>query len=153
VTQVLAAVLSALHLLALAIGLPAIVIRARALGGALDRATLRRALAADTAWGIAAALWLLTGPARAFGPFEKSATFYLASRLFYLKMALFLFVFALEIRPMVALIGWRRALARGQEPDLARAPGFARVSWIEAAVVVAIVFVASFMARGFGIGH
>lgn len=147
----LSAILSALHLLALAIGLPAIVLRAGALREAGEPAALRRALAADGAWGIAALLWLATGPARAFGPFEKGAAFYLASPLFYLKMSLFLAIFLIEIAPMAGLIRWRMALGRGATPDLGRARLYATMSWIEAALVVAIVFVAAFMARGFGL--
>jgi putative membrane protein len=148
-----AAILSALHLLALAIGLPAVVLRARALRDAPDPAAVRRALDADTAWGIAAVLWLLTGPARVFGPFEKGAAFYLSSPLFYAKIGLFLAVFVIEIAPMATLIRWRMALGRGESPDLGAAPLFATLSWIEAALVVTIVFVAAFMARGFGLAR
>ena len=147
----LSAILSAIHLLALAIGLPAIVFRAAILRTAAHEADVHRALAADTAWGVAALLWLATGPARAFGPFEKGAAFYLSSPLFYLKIALFLAIFLIEITPMAALIRWRMALGRGAAPDLGRAPLYATMSWIEAALVLAIVFVASFMARGFGL--
>jgi putative membrane protein len=145
------AILSALHLLALAIGLPAIVLRALALRAASDPAALRRALAADAAWGIAAILWLVTGPARAFGPLEKGTAFYLSSPLFYAKLGLFLSIFLLEIAPMATFIRWRMALRRGESPDLGAARLFATVSWIEAALVVTIVFVAAFMARGFGL--
>ena len=148
-----AALLSALHLLALALGLPAIVLRARALSGPRERIVPGRVLAADTAWGVAALLWLLTGPARAFGPLEKGSAFYLGSWLFYVKMALFLLVFVLEIRPMIALMRWRAQLRRGETLDLSRAGSYATTSWIEAALVIAIVFVASFMARGFGLRH
>ena len=146
----LSAVLSALHLLALAVGLPAIVLRAKALQGPLDAAGLRRVLHADLAWGVAAALWITTGPGRAFGPFEKGSTFYLSSPLFYIKLGLFVLVVLLEIGPMVGLIGWRRALRAGHSPDVARAGVYAQLSWIEAGLVLVIVFVASFMARGFG---
>jgi putative membrane protein len=148
----LSAIVSALHLLALAIGLPAIVLRAVSLGGPLDASAVRRALVADTAWGIAAFLWLTTGPARAFGPLEKGSTYYLQSPLFYVKLGLFLFVFLIESRPMVALIRWRMALRSGGVPDLSRAGLYARMSWVEAALVITIVFVAAFMARGFGMG-
>jgi len=146
----LSAIVSALHLLALAIGLPAIVLRGRALRGPLDGAGIKRVLAADNAWGIAAILWLTTGPARAFGPLEKGSAFYLSSPLFFLKVSLFLVVFLLEIAPMTALIRWRMALGRGAAPDVTQAPLFARLSTIEAGLVVTIVFVAAFMARGFG---
>jgi putative membrane protein len=149
--RAVAALLSAFHLLALAIGLPAVVLRALALREAADPAALRRAFAADSAWGIAALLWLATGPARAFGPFEKGAAFYLSSPLFYVKLGLFLAVFVLEIAPMAGLIRWRMALGRGDSPDLGAAPLFATLSWIEAAIVVAIVFIAAFMARGVGL--
>jgi putative membrane protein len=145
------AILSAIHLLALAVGLPAIVFRAALLRAPAHAADVHRALAADTAWGVAAVLWIVTGPARAFGPFDKGAAFYLSSPLFTLKIALFLGIFLIEITPMVALIRWRMALGRGAAPDLAHAPLYATLSWIEAALVVAIVFVASFMARGFGL--
>jgi putative membrane protein len=147
----MSAILSALHLLALAIGLPAVVLRARALAEADDPAALRRALTADSWWGIAAVLWLVTGPARAFGPFEKGTAFYLSSPLFYAKLGLFLSIFLLEIVPMATLIRWRMALGRGESPDLGAARLFATLSWIEAALVVTIVFVAAFMARGVGL--
>ena len=144
------AILSSLHLLALAIGLPAIVVRARALAGTLDDAGIRRVLAADTWWGIAALLWITTGPGRAFGPLEKGTVFYLSSPLFWVKLGLFFAVFLLELLPLIGLIRWRMALRGGQMPDLGEARTYAVLSRIEAVLVVAIVFVASFMARGFG---
>ena len=52
--------------LALGLGLPAIFLRGRALRGPLDAAGLTRVLRADSVWGIAAALWLVTGVLRAF---------------------------------------------------------------------------------------
>jgi len=148
-----AAVVSALHLLALAIGLPAIVLRALALSGPRDPGMAPRVLVADSAWGVAALLWLTTGPARAFGPLEKGSAFYLSSWLFYIKMGLFLLVFALEIRPMLAFMRWRGALRKKEAIDLSLAPSYARTSWIQAGLVLVIVFVASFMARGFGLRH
>lgn len=146
----LSAVLSALHLLALAIGFGAVVVRGILLRGRLDLDRLRGIFTADSVWGIAALLWITTGPARAFGPFEKGSNFYLHSPLFYLKLGLFLVVFLLEIPPMTGLIRWRLALRRGDTLDLSRAGLYAKLSRIEAAIVVAIVFVAAFMARGFG---
>jgi putative membrane protein len=73
----ISAILSALHVLALALGLPGVYLRGRALKGPLDRDGLRRLLAADTVWGIAAALWIATGLLRAFGGLEKGSQFYL----------------------------------------------------------------------------
>jgi len=137
-------------MLALAIGLPAIYARTRALKGPLDAEGLRRVFAADSWWGIAALLWIATGPLRAFGPFEKGAPFYLGTWLFHLKLGLFALIFALEIMPMVGLIRWRMALKRGESPDISAAPLYRMLSHIEMALVVLIAFVAAFMARGFG---
>jgi putative membrane protein len=146
----LSAIVSSLHLLALALGLPAVMLRGRALRGPLDDAGLRRLFAADNAWGIAAGLWLATGLLRAFAGLEKGSAFYLGSALFWTKMALFVIVVALEIRPMLTLIGWRRAVGRGQKPDVSSARTLYVMNHVEMALVGVIVFVASFMARGFG---
>jgi putative membrane protein len=147
-----AAIVSALHLLALAIGLPAVYLRGRALKGRLDADGFRRLFAADTVWGIAAGLWLVTGLLRAFGALEKGSAFYLASRLFWVKMALFGLIVLLEIRPMLAFIRWRIQLKYGQAPDTSRAHTFYLVNHVQMALVIVMVFVAAFMARGFGMG-
>jgi len=145
-----AAIVSSLHLLALALGLPAVYLRGRALRGPLDDAGLRRLFAADTVWGIAAALWLATGLLRAFAGLEKGSAFYLGSTLFWTKMALFVLVVLLELRPMITLIRWRAQHRRGERPDTARARGLYVLTHVQMAVTVAMVFVASLMARGFG---
>ena len=148
----IAAVVSALHVLALALGLPAVYLRGRALRGRLDMEGLRRLFAADTVWGIAAVFWLVTGLLRAFGGLEKGSAFYLGSRFFWLKMALFALILALEIRPMVTFIRWRARLRRGQTPDISGARALYVVNHVEMALVVLMVFVAALMARGFGAG-
>lgn len=145
------AIVSALHLLALALGLGSVYARGRALRGRLDRDGLRRLLVADNVWGVAAALWLVTGLLRAFGGLEKGSHFYLASPLFWTKMALFVAVLILEIRPMTTFIRWRRVLSRGQVPDTYGARTLYLINHVEMGLVVLIVFVASFMARGFGL--
>ena len=147
----LSAVVSSLHLLALAVGLPSVFLRGRALKGRLDREGLRRLFAADTVWGIAAELWLATGVLRAFGGLEKGTAFYLGSWLFLAKMGLFVLIVALEIRPMVTLIRWRAVLRGGGVPDTSAARSLYHLTHVELALVVVMVFVASFMARGFGL--
>jgi putative membrane protein len=146
----LSAVVSSLHLLALAIGLPAVFLRGRALKGRLDADGVRRVLAADNVWGIAAGLWIVTGLLRAFGGLEKGTEFYLHSPLFWVKMALFVLVLLLEIRPMITFIRWRRQLGRGAAVDTSVAPALYTHNHIELAIVVVMVFVASLMARGVG---
>lgn len=134
------AVLSALHVLALALGLPAIFFRARALPRG-DRAAI---LAADNVWGVAAVLWLVSGLLRAFGGYEKGTDWYLHSPLFHLKMGLFLAIWVLELAPMIALVRWRRGVA----PTPERLVLYGRLSQVELAITVVLPFVAAAMARG-----
>jgi putative membrane protein len=144
----ISAVVSALHLLALAVGLPAVFLRGRALRGRLDADGLRRVLAADNVWGIAAGLWIATGLFRAFGGLEKGTEFYLRSPLFWIKMSLFVAILLLEIRPMATFIRWRVRLGRGERIDASGAAGLYTLNHVELALVVVMVFVASLMARG-----
>ncbi len=146
-----AAVFSSLHLLALALGLPGVFLRGRALRGPLDGPALKRLFAADTIWGVAAGLWIVTGLLRAFGGLEKGSDFYLSAPLFWVKMALLLTIVALEIWPMAPFIRWRIARRRGQTPDTARAAWLYAVNQVQVALVVTMVFVASLMARGVGL--
>jgi len=145
----LAAVFSALHLIALGIGLGAVWMRGRALRSpTFDEAALRRALAADNFWGLAALLWIVTGLTRVFGGLDKDTGFYLSNGLFWVKMALFAGIFALEMWPMTTFIRWRVARARGGTPDTSRAALLARINDLEVVLVVLVVFVAAMMARG-----
>ncbi len=146
----MSAIVSALHVLALALGLPSVFLRGRALKRPLDTGGLRRLFAADNIWGIAAVLWVVTGLLRAFGGLEKGTQFYLHSRLFWTKMALFVIVLTLEIWPMATFIRWRVWLRRGDHPDTSRAGILYAVNHVKMALVVMMVFVAAFMARGFG---
>ena len=146
----LAALMSALHVLTLALGLGAVVARGRALRAVArgDSAAVRRVLFADGLWGLAAILWLSTGLVRVLGGLDKSLDFYLYNGFFWTKMALFVLVLALEIWPMVTFIRWRIALGGGAVPDTRAAAMLVRVNHAETALVVLIPFVAAAMARG-----
>ena len=145
--MVVAAVLSALHLLTLALGLSGVIARGRALSGTLDEAGWRRLLAADNAWGIAAALWITTGLARVFWG-GREPGFYWSNGFFWVKVGLFGIVFLLELRPMITFVRVRTALARGTPLPEFAVQTFRRINAIEVALVLVIVFTAAFMARG-----
>lgn len=138
------ALLSALHVFALALGLPGVFLR----GKALREGDVARVLAADSAWGVAALLWLATGLARAFGGFEKGTQFYLANPMFHLKLTLFVAILLLELFPMVTFIRWRVALAKKQPVDLSKVKLLTRLNDVELALTLALPFVAALMARG-----
>lgn len=143
--------LAAVHLLGLGVGLGAVWARGRALLAPLDAPGVQRVLYADTWWGIAALLWITTGAVRAFGGFEKGATYYLHNHFFLAKMALLMLILALEIWPMVTFIKWRIRVARGEPIDASASRTFATISVIEAILVVLMVLFAAAMARDYGV--
>jgi putative membrane protein len=145
--MILAALLSAIHMLTLALGLGGIVARGRALASPLDEAGWRRLLAADNAWGAAAALWIASGLGRVFLG-GKETGFYWRNGFFWMKLALFGLVFALELAPMMTFIRVRAARRRGAALPNFSIERYRRINTAEVAVVIAIVFVAAFMARG-----
>jgi putative membrane protein len=149
-----AALLSTLHLLALALGVPGVFLRGQALRALHrgDESAMKRLFAADAAWGIAAILWLVTGLTRAFGPFEKGSEYYLHSGPFLIKLALFVAILLLEVWPMITFIRWRVALAKQQPIDRSVVPRLRLVNDLELALTLAMPFCASLMARGVGFG-
>jgi putative membrane protein len=144
---IVAALLSAIHLLTLALGLGALFARGRALAGPLDEAGWTRLLAADNLWGVAAMLWIASGLGRVFFG-GKETSFYTHNGFFWVKLALFALVFALELTPMVTFIRVRTARRRGAPLPRFSVDAYRRINAMELTLVVAIVFVAAFMARG-----
>jgi len=148
--RVFAAILSALHVLSLGVGLGAVYARGRALRAVVREGepAVRAAFLPDSFWGVAALLWIVTGSARLFGGVEKSLDFYLYNGFFWVKMGMFASIFALEILPMLTLVRWRVAVRSGKPPDLSRAPLLARINTVELVLVILIPFAAAAMARG-----
>ena len=142
--------LAGFHLLALGIGLGAVWARGRALSARLDAVGLRAVFLADNFWGGAAGLWIGTGLWRLLAGLEKDTAYYFHNHLFLGKMALFAIILALEIWPMITLIGWRRLVARAEQPDTSAALLLARISFAQAGLVILMVFLAAGMARGIG---
>ena len=75
-------------------------------------------------------------------------SFYWHNGLFWVKLALFGLVFALELTPMMTFLRVRSARRRGEALPRFSVPTFRRINSVEVALVVTIVFVAAFMARG-----
>ncbi|CAI8828038.1 putative membrane protein [Pseudomonas sp. IT-347P] len=145
--------LAAIHLLAFALGFWAVLMRGTALSRlAAGTGDAGRVLLADNIWGICALILLITGALRAFGGYEKGADYYLHQPLFHLKMTLFVLILLIELAPMITLIKWRIAKARGAVPDTGRSMLFARISHVEALLLVLMVIAATGMARGVTFG-
>jgi putative membrane protein len=143
-------VVAALHVLAFGFALAAVLARGRALRRLRtdDPRSFRDVFVVDNIWGVSAGLLLITGAFRAFGGLEKGSFYYLHQPLFHLKMTAFVAILALEIVPMFALIKWRIAFKRNQPIDTSHSRRFARISHMEAALMVIIVIAATGMARG-----
>lgn len=141
------AVLSAVHMLTLAVGFAAVYVRGSALARPLDEAGWRRLLNADSVWGLAAGAWIASGLARVFFG-GKQPAFYWRNGFFWVKIGLFALVFVLELGPMVTFIRVRAALRRGVPVPAVDVQRYRRINSIEIALVVTIVFVAALMARG-----
>ena len=147
--------LAVAHLLALAIGFRAVLDRSAALSESPGDAMLRRAFHADSWWGVAALLWISTGLWRWLAELEKSREFYRTAGVFHLKLGLFTLVFLLELWPMVTLVRWRIARARGTSSAQVIAPAAARriatIGRLQALLLVAIVAAAVATARGYSL--
>lgn len=139
------------HYLALAIGAGSIWLRASHCREAKDGSPLRPILFADNFWGLAALLWIVTGLLRAFAGFEKGSAYYLQNPWFWIKMALFLLIFVLELWPMITFIRWRmRKKERVAGGDLTTLRTFSFISAAELVLVALIPLFAVIMAkRGF----
>jgi putative membrane protein len=144
-------ILATVHLLGLGIGLGAVWGRARWLGARpLDLPALKRAFAADSWWGLSALVWIGSGLWRLLAGTEKPTAYYLSNHAFFAKMALLGGILLLELRPMITLIRWRVLVAKGVLPDPSPAPALARISYIQALLVILMVLAATAMARGIG---
>ena len=139
--------------LALAIGFSSVLARGRRLRDLRrspnDPVPLAGVLRADSFWGLAALLWIVTGLTRAFGHIEKTPDFYLHNGFFWVKMGLFGTVLLLETIPMATLIRWRIEKNRGgAKVENANLRLLIALNDTETALVLVIPFVAALMARG-----
>jgi putative membrane protein len=147
--------LAGLHLLALSLGMMAVVLRGSALREATTVQSLRRAFRMDTIWGIAAALWVITGLWRVFGHTEKPTAYYFDNHWFLAKMGLFILIVLLEIGPMLTFIRWRKALRNGAAPSTLVRAGDAKhiaiIGHVQATLALLMIFAAVAVARGYGL--
>lgn len=141
--------LAAIHLFAFALAFWAALTRGTAFRK-LSSGTgeVKRVLLADNLWGLSALTLLITGAMRAFGGYEKASDYYLHQPLFHLKMTLFLLILLMELAPMITLIKWRIASSRGVALDSGRAKLYARISHVEALLLILMMVAATGMARG-----
>lgn len=104
----------------------------------------------DMVYGIAAGAVLLTGLARTWWG-VKGGPWYWGNGLLHLKLALFVAVALMSIKPTLMFRRWLRQLrADGALPDEAQVRTARRWVMMQAHLVALIPLVAVFLARGFG---
>ena len=113
--------------------------------------TARKLLTLDLIYGIAAGLLLAIGFTRVF-LFEKGPAYYFHSAPYLIKMGLFLCVGLISIYPTVHFLGWRKAVAAGQTPELKpqTQKKLMMALRLELLGVVLILLCAAMMAKGVG---
>jgi putative membrane protein len=112
----------------------------------LTRDSIARIAAADLGYGIAAALIVLIGFARAIYA-AKGWTYYSHNAFFWLKLGTFAAIGLLSIQPTILFIRWRRA---ADLPDAAAITGMRRRLHLELALFAFLPIFAAAMARGYG---
>lgn len=147
----LAVLLPAVHLCALALGIAALMQRARALSAAQKNEDLKRVFLWDNLYALVAFFWLGSGILRAFGGYEKGTDYYLTNHSFWGKMLLLLLLLVAEGSLMVTFIRFRIAVKKGQPVALDDKPRLLRLHWAEVWCVVGMIVFATLMARGIGV--
>lgn len=116
----------------------------------LNAAVVERLGKIDMVYGISAGLVLLTGLARVFLG-SKGAAWYAHNPLLYVKLAMFLVIGLISIKPTLMFVRWRRALrASGALPDAAEIKKARKLVMVQAHILPFIPLAAVFLARGFG---
>jgi putative membrane protein len=104
----------------------------------------------DVLFFVAALAALATGLLRLFA-YGKGLGFYLPNPVFYAKMALYLAIAVLSIKPTFAFMRWHRALAGGGgPPPVAEVASVRRLIHVEVGLLALMPLLAVLMARGIG---
>lgn len=116
----------------------------------LNAAVVERLATIDMVYGAAAVTVLLTGLARTLWG-AKDGAWYWGNPLLHVKLALFIVIALLSIRPTLTFLRWRRVLrATGALPDAAQISLTRKRVMLQAHILPLIPLAAVFLARGFG---
>ena len=110
----------------------------------------RRLPGIDVVFFVAALLALATGLLRLFF-YSKGVDFYVRNPFFWVKMALYVIIATLSIKPTLTFIRWKRSIAGGgTAPTGDEIAGARRFIHIELGLLALIPLMAVLMARGIG---
>ncbi|NYT86973.1 DUF2214 family protein [Pollutimonas harenae] len=111
----------------------------------------RKLIAADMVFGAMAGAVLIIGLLRVFY-FEKGAAFYFSNIPFLLKLALFVLVGILSIRPTKEFLSWRSEVKAGRTPvpSPQKMQQLRGIIKLEMLALAGLILCAALMARGVG---
>jgi putative membrane protein len=116
----------------------------------MNARVVERLVTVDRVYGIAAGVLFLTGLARIYLG-VKGAGWYWGNWLLHVKLALFVVVGLLSIRPTLRFAAWRRELrASGALPADEEVRKVRKMVMVQAHLIPLIPLAAVFLARGFG---
>ena len=117
----------------------------------LDAQQVRLLPRLDVVFFGGALLALATGLLRLFSYYAKGVGFYLPNPFFLVKMALYLTIAILSIKPTTSFLRWRRQLVQsGALPPAAEIAAARRLIHLEVALLALMPLMAVLMARGIG---
>jgi len=112
----------------------------------LEAASLKRLSILDMHYGLFAGLIILVGFARAIFA-AKGWDYYAQNHFFWGKIAIFVLIGLISVRPTVTLIKWRRA---GATPDANEITRLRPYFWAQMTLFPLLLIFAAAMARGLG---
>ncbi|HYW58375.1 MAG TPA: DUF2214 family protein [Polaromonas sp.] len=116
----------------------------------MNAAVVERLARIDGIYGVAAGAVFVTGLLRVFYG-VKGGPWYGANYLLYVKLALFIGIGLLSIKPTLMFARWRRELrASGALPDPVQVQKVRKLVMVQAHILPLIPLAAVFLARGFG---
>ena len=81
---------------------------------------------------------------------EKGFDYYIHNQFFWFKMGILTLAWCIETPIMIKLIQWRMQIAKGHTPNTSFLPVLRKLEILEGSLMIAIVFCAAMMSRGFG---
>lgn len=108
-------------------------------------------LRVDAIYGVSAMVLIVVGLVRVYFT-EKGADYYLHSATFIAKIALFVVIGLISIKPTRAFVAWRRTLKAGGTLSIDDSQRLAlrRVVHMELGLLMIVILCAALMARGIG---
>lgn len=129
----------------------ALVVQIALLKPSPELATAKRIQRADQAYSFMSVLIIVFGLLRVFY-FEKGGDYYFDNTFFWLKIALFIGVGLMSIRPTITYRRWSNEIKQDIAPTFSESDSakIRKLLHYQLMTIAAIIFCASMMAKGFG---